>query len=64
MMQDPLAVRPSDAVAELAGDMAVRRRGLRRRVALRLLHVAILLMRGIAILVLLSPLLGLAILLR
>jgi uncharacterized RDD family membrane protein YckC len=63
MMQDPLAVRPSDAVAELAADLATRRRGLWPRAAMRLLEVAILLMRVVAILVLLSPLLGLAILL-
>ncbi len=63
-MQEPLAVRPSDAAAELAGEMATQRGWLRRQAALRLLDIAILLLRVIAILVLLSPILGLAMLLR
>ncbi len=53
----------SDAAAELAPDLVKIRQPLRHRVALRLIDVAILLLRVIAILVLLSPLLGLAILL-
>ncbi len=53
----------SHAAAELAPDLVKARQPLRHQVALRLVDAAILLFRVIAVLALLSPLLGLAILL-
>lgn len=60
MMQEPLAVQPSEALAGIPVGDAAAAQAFRGRISLRLVDIAIVMLRVAAILVLLSPLLGAA----
>lgn len=62
-MQDPTVARSTETMTALADDGPVISLPLRGQLALRLVDLAVLMLRVSAILVLLSPLLGAAILL-
>ena len=62
-MQDPTVARSTETMTALADDGPVIALPLRGQLALRVVDLAVLMLRVSAILVLLSPLLGAAILL-
>ena len=62
VMQDPIVARSSDPLSEMTADSVAVALPWRGHVALRLVDVSMLMLRVAAILLLLSPILGMAIL--
>lgn len=63
VMQDPIVAHTTEPLSALAAEVPTLALPLRGQVALRLVDMSVLMLRVAAILVLLSPLLGVAILL-